>query len=56
MSKSYLRASKASGTDRAKVELLIRRGWAPGRTFGEVLERRRRPANKGEKPGGQHAK
>lgn len=28
--KSHLRFSKASGSDRAKVELLIRRGWQPG--------------------------
>jgi hypothetical protein len=30
MSKSALRFSKASGTERAKIEKLIRRGWRPG--------------------------
>jgi hypothetical protein len=39
MAKSHLRLSAASGSDRRKVELLIRRGWKPGRTFGECLAR-----------------
>jgi hypothetical protein len=49
MAKGYLRESAASGTDRAKCERLIRRGWRPGLTYGEVLGRRpkQRPYVKG---------
>ena len=38
----YMRASRASGSDRAKVELLIRRGWHPGLSYGEALARKGR--------------
>ena len=40
--KSTRRFSKASGTDRAKVEKLIRRGWEPGKAIGKVLSRSNR--------------
>jgi len=40
--KSSRRFSKASGTERAKVEKLIRRGWEPGKRIGEVLRNRRK--------------
>jgi hypothetical protein len=40
--KSFLRKSAASGTDRAKVEKLVRRGWMPGIKIGGVLSNRRK--------------
>jgi hypothetical protein len=40
--KSYLRKSSASGTDRAKIEKLVRRGWQPGLKIGDVLSNRKR--------------
>lgn len=41
MAKSFLRISKASGTDRSKVDKLIRRGWRPGIKIGDLLSRKR---------------
>jgi hypothetical protein len=48
--KSPLRASKASGSDRAKLELLRRRGWHPslGLPFNAVLRKRRTRRGAGE--------
>jgi len=40
--KNFLRKSAASGTDRAKIEKLVRRGWQPGIKIGDVLSNRRR--------------
>lgn len=40
--KSALRFSKASGTERAKIEKLIRRGWQPGKRIGDVLRNKRK--------------
>ena len=40
--KSAMRFSKASGTERAKIEKLIRRGWQPGKRIGDVLKNRRK--------------
>ena len=40
--KTYLRKSAASGTERAKISKLIRRGWHPGLKIGDVLSSRRR--------------
>lgn len=40
--KSARRFSKASGTERAKIEKLIRRGWQPGKRIGGVLSNRRK--------------
>jgi hypothetical protein len=40
--KSFLRKSAASGSDRAKIEKLVRRGWQPGIKIGDVLGNRRR--------------
>jgi hypothetical protein len=52
--KSYLRGSKASGTDRAKVALLLRRGWEPGLAIGKALSRRKRRQAWVAQVGGQH--
>lgn len=49
--KSYLRKSAASGTDQAKIEKLIARGWRPGLTIGEVLGRK---PKRTFRRGGQH--
>lgn len=49
----YLRASKASGSDRQKVSRLIRRGWQPGRSYGEVLAHRK-PERAPLREGGHH--
>jgi hypothetical protein len=38
--KSALRFSKASGTERAKIKKLIRRGWRPGKRIGDILSNR----------------
>ena len=40
--KSFIRKSAASGTDRAKIEKLVRRGWQPGLKIGDVLSNRKR--------------
>ena len=40
--KSALRYSKASGTEKAKIERLIRRGWKPGFRIGDFLGGKRR--------------
>jgi hypothetical protein len=40
--KSALRFSKASGSTRRKVELIIQRGWRPGLKISDVLKRRTR--------------
>ena len=42
--KSALRFSKASGSTRRKVELIIQRGWRPGLKISDVLKRRTRQA------------
>ena len=39
--KSAMKFSKASGTERAKVEKLIRRGWRPGCRVSDFLHRRK---------------
>ena len=36
MSKSYIRASRANGSTKAKIDRLIRRGWAPGKALGPL--------------------
>lgn len=53
MPKSWIRASRASGSDKRKVEKLIRRGWQPGVAIGQILES---PKRKGQVPvrGGQY--
>jgi hypothetical protein len=38
--KSPLRGSRADGSTKAKVDLLIRRGWRPGLRISDVLQRR----------------
>jgi hypothetical protein len=40
--KTFLRKSAASGTERAKIRKLIRRGWHPGLKIGDVLSGRRK--------------
>lgn len=34
--KSFLRKSKASGSTLAKIDKLLRRGWAPGKSVGPL--------------------
>ena len=36
MSKSYIRASRANGSTKAKVERLLRLGWEPGKAVGPL--------------------
>ena len=38
--KSHLRFSKASGSERAKIQRLVRRGWRPGIRIGDFLSRK----------------
>jgi hypothetical protein len=45
--KSFLRKSAASGTERAKIEKLVRRGWQPGIKIGDLLAGSRRNRRKG---------
>jgi hypothetical protein len=33
---------KLPGSSSRKIERLLRRGWSPGRTFGEVLARKQK--------------
>jgi len=40
--KSTLRWSRASGSTRRKIDLLIQRGWRPGLKISDVLKRRTR--------------
>lgn len=40
--KSHIRRSKASGSDKARVELAIRRGWKPGYPVSDFIRRARR--------------
>jgi hypothetical protein len=40
--KSPLRYSKASGSTRRKIALIIQRGWRPGLKISDVLKRRTR--------------
>jgi hypothetical protein len=40
--KSPYRSSKASGTEKAKIDKLIRRGWQPGKRIGDILSNRRK--------------
>jgi hypothetical protein len=42
MGKSYLRRTRASGSDKIKIERAIRRGWQPGKRIGDVLGRRKK--------------
>jgi hypothetical protein len=46
--KSNMRFSKASGTERVKVEKLIRRGWQPGKRIGDVLRNKRKGVGRDE--------
>lgn len=39
--KSFLRASRASGSTKRRVDLAIRRGWQPGMKLSDVFKRRR---------------
>jgi hypothetical protein len=52
--KSYLRASKASGSDKQKADRLIRLGWQPGMAYGEVLARKGRKQRRHALEGGHH--
>ncbi len=38
--KSKLRKSRLTGSQRVKIEKLIRRGWFPGAMIGRVLSRK----------------
>ena len=48
MAKTFLRRSKASGTDRAKVERLLKRGWHPGKRIGNYLSNRQKGVGRDE--------
>ena len=54
--KSRIRGSAASGSDRRKIEKLLRRGWTPGRTYGEVLARKAKQQPRAGAGGGQDAR
>lgn len=44
--KSYLRRSKATGTELHKINVAMRRGWQPGCRTGDYLGGRRRRRGK----------
>jgi hypothetical protein len=43
--KSAIRGSRASGTEKAKIEKLIRRGWKPGFRIGDFLGGKKKKAS-----------
>ena len=46
--KSHLRFSKASGTERAKIKKLIRRGWEPGKRIGDFASKKSKGVGRDE--------
>jgi hypothetical protein len=46
--KSHIRWSKASGSDKRKVEKLLRRGWEPGKRIGDFAGKKSKGVGRDE--------